>query len=187
MRNIPASIVAELSKDRFKSGHIVDITFTNGSATNTYYLSDLSQSITYNAQNYSPSGNLLGIGSPSESSDVRVGEISITLSAVNQAFLTMFLNANQIGQPVVISRVYIDDNGVLIGGFPIYSGNISTYALSESDNRSVVQVSVSSHWADFERVAGRRTNNNDQHRYFPSDDGFEFASSTVKDIKWGRE
>lgn len=187
MRDIPSAVVAELSKDNFKSGHIVDITFTNGSTTQTYYLSDLAQDITYNAQNYSPSGSLLGIGSPSESSDVRVGEVSVTLSAVNQAFLAMFLNANQIGQPVIISRVYIDENGALIDGFPIYSGNISTYALNESDNKSIIKLSVSSHWADFERVAGRRTNNNDQHRYFPNDDGFEFSSSTVKDIKWGRE
>ena len=86
--------------------------------------------------------------------------------------------------------MYLDESGALIGGWQIYSGNLSSFSLSESEEKSMLKVSVSSHWADFDRVSGRRTNHNEQQRYLSSgetDKGFEFASSTVKDIKWGRE
>jgi len=41
-------------------------------------------------------------------------------------------------------------------------------------------------WSDFERTAGRRTNDNDQQVYYPGDRGFQFADDALKDIKWGR-
>jgi hypothetical protein len=186
-----AAVIAELSKNSLRSGHLLDITFTNSlNVTTVFHLSDLAQDITYNASAYTPSGSLLGLNATKESSDVRVGEMSITLSAVNKQFLTMFLSANQVGQPVSIHRVYLDESGALIGGWQIYSGNLSSFSLSESEEKSMLKVSVSSHWADFDRVSGRRTNHNEQQRYLSSgetDKGFEFASSTVKDIKWGRE
>ena len=43
-----------------------------------------------------------------------------------------------------------------------------------------------SHWADFEKKSGRKTNNTSQQRFFSADKGMEFSSENVLDIKWGR-
>ena len=43
-----------------------------------------------------------------------------------------------------------------------------------------------SHWADFEKISGRKTNPTSQQRFFSTDVGMDFASQTVLDIKWGR-
>ena len=51
---------------------------------------------------------------------------------------------------------------------------------------SNVSLSVASHWSDFKKKSGRRTNHNGQQLHFAGDKGFEFAANTVKDIKWGR-
>jgi len=48
-------------------------------------------------------------------------------------------------------------------------------------------VEIASHWKDFEKENGRRTNHNTQQLYFDGDLGFEFAAKTIKDLKWGRE
>ena len=69
----------------------------------------------------------------------------------------------------------------------MYKGTIDTYAITESDNESVLSLSVVSHWADFEKRSGRLTNNNSQQRFFSTDVGMNFSSQTVLDIKWGRK
>jgi hypothetical protein len=45
---------------------------------------------------------------------------------------------------------------------------------------------VVSHWADFDKTNGRKTNNTSQQRFFSADVGMDFSSQTVQDIKWGR-
>jgi hypothetical protein len=56
----------------------------------------------------------------------------------------------------------------------------------ENERSSSVGLSIVSHWADFEKKNGRKTNNTSQKRFFSTDVGMDFASQTVQDIKWGR-
>jgi len=55
-------------------------------------------------------------------------------------------------------------------------------------NENIVNVTlrIVSHWADFEKMNGRKTNNISQQRFFSTDVGMDFSSETVLDIKWGR-
>ena len=63
---------------------------------------------------------------------------------------------------------------------------IESFEIDESDNSSTVGLSIVSHWADFEKKNGRKTNNTSQQRFFSADVGMDFSSQTVQDIKWGR-
>ena len=58
--------------------------------------------------------------------------------------------------------------------------------INENNQSSVVNLKIVSHWADFDKESGRRTNNISQQRFFSSDVGFDFASEMVQDIKWGK-
>ncbi len=51
----------------------------------------------------------------------------------------------------------------------------------------MVNLTVVSHWADFEKKNGRKTNNTSQQRFFGTDVGMDFSSETVQDVKWSRE
>jgi hypothetical protein len=51
---------------------------------------------------------------------------------------------------------------------------------------SIIDLACASHWADFERKAGRLTNINSQQYFFPADTGFRYAANSIKDIKWGK-
>ena len=68
----------------------------------------------------------------------------------------------------------------------MYSGNIESFSVNESEKESTVNLSVVSHWADFDKKNGRKTNNTSQQRFFSADVGMDFSSETVQDIKWGR-
>ncbi len=58
--------------------------------------------------------------------------------------------------------------------------------MNESEKESTVNLAVVSHWADFDKKNGRKTNNTSQQRFFSADVGMDFSSETVQDIKWGR-
>jgi hypothetical protein len=70
--------------------------------------------------------------------------------------------------------------------FLLYKGNIENFAIGETRKESIVNLTIVSHWADFEKKNGRKTNNTSQQRFFSTDVGMDFASQTVLDIKWGR-
>ena len=70
--------------------------------------------------------------------------------------------------------------------FYFIRGKIESFEIQEGEKDSTVGLSIVSHWADFEKKNGRKTNNTSQQRFFSTDVGMDFASQTVQDIKWGR-
>ena len=83
--------------------------------------------------------------------------------------------------------VFLNDSNALIADpFLLYKGTIDTFQISESGSESYITLRIVSHWADFEKSNGRKTNNISQQRFFSTDVGMNFSSETVLDIKWGR-
>jgi len=82
---------------------------------------------------------------------------------------------------------FLDVNDAIVGEpVTLFDGLVSSFAINETANTSSVDISVASHWADFERKAGRLTNNHSQQYIFSGDVGMEFAASTVSDLRWGK-
>tara|TARA_R110002074_G_scaffold36256_1_gene98805 strand:+ start:148 stop:702 length:555 start_codon:yes stop_codon:yes gene_type:complete len=181
-RGIHADVITELAKDAFNMAHLVTIDFST-----TVFLTDYAHDITYGGNEYSSSSHLLALSQVNETSESKVGSFTINLSSVEQTFVSLLLGENYIDREVTISRVILDSTGAIIGTpIPLYNGRIDGFAIKDDDNSSQINLSTASHWSDFEKESGRRTNHNGQQIYFAGDKGFEFASSAVKDIKWGR-
>jgi hypothetical protein len=181
-RSINASTLAEMEKYAVKISHLVSLDLAS-----TVYLTDAGHDISYDGNTYEASSHLLEIGSVNETSDVRVGTVNLTLSGVNQTFISAFLNASYIGAQALIYRVFLDVNGAIIGApILIYDGRIDGFDINESKTDSTINVQFASHWSDFEKKSGRYTNPNSQALFFTGDKGFDFAANIVKDLKWGR-
>jgi len=102
-------------------------------------------------------------------------------------FISTCLNENVVNDSVDIFRGFLNDSNALIADpFLLYSGQIDTFAINENKNESTVAIQIVSHWADFDKTNGRKTNNTSQQRFFSTDVGMNFSSQTVQDIKWGR-
>lgn len=177
-RGISQAVIDELAKDSFRMAHLVSIELST-----TTYLTDYHHDLFYNSNTYIASGHLLETGSISESQDVQVGSIDIRLSGKNQAYISSFLTDDWFSREVVITRLVLDSSGAIVGAAGNYVGAISNFTIENDD----VVVTIASHWADFERVTGRRTNDDSQQHYFPGDTGMSRAAQIIKDIKWGRE
>jgi hypothetical protein len=97
------------------------------------------------------------------------------------------LQNEYINKSAVIKRACISNGSVVGAPLTIFSGQVTKWQAAERSGRSAMRVALASHWADFERVNGRLTNSSSQQFYFAGDLGFEYASSTIRDISWGRD
>jgi len=181
-RGIHADVITELAKDSFDMAHIVTVDFST-----KLYLTDFARDITYGSDVYTASSHLLDLSDVNETSNVQSSTFTLNLSGVNQSFISILLSENFIDRAVTISRVILNSSGAVIGSpISFYTGRMDGFAIKDDVKTSQINLTAASHWSDFEKESGRRTNHNGQQIHFSGDKGFEFASSAVKDIKWGR-
>jgi len=183
-RGIPASLVSAFNSDAFYLATLLRIS-RGGTVFN---LTDAPNNLTFGST-YVSQGFILEMSQASESQELRVNDMTISLSGVNQAFIASFLNDNNfVNDTVTVLRaVYNPANNAVSGAMVYFEGRIANYGIDEDEDSSTVAITVSSHWADFEKVNGRKTNQNSQQQFFPNDLGFQYASKVVKDLRWGRK
>ena len=110
------------------------------------------------------------------SSTIRITDWARSVTALSS---TWYSSANFIG---------VGDADAVVGDpILIFDGILTGYSIEDTEEESKVTVQMASHWKDFEKENGRRTNHNSQQLYFAGDEGFEFAPKSIKDLKWGRK
>jgi hypothetical protein len=134
---------------------------------------------------YSASSHLLRISAKTESSSLNVNNFSLQLSAVESTFTSIMLNNNVSNDEVAIDIGFIDSNEQLIDVFNYAKGFIDGFTIDTKN--AIININCTSHFGDFSRVTGRKTNEGSHKRFFENDgDSFEFSSQTIRDLKWGR-
>lgn len=168
-----------LSDGALRLAHLVEINF-DVPVYMTDYAHDLIDGVTYQA-----SSHLLGLSDVSESGKLRVGSYSIQLSAVSQEYVSMLLSQNWINRTMIIKRAFIFNGAIDGTPFTLFEGQLTNFEIDENKDKSTIRVTAASHWADFERVTGRLTNDSSQKYYFAGDNGMRYAAQSVKNLKWG--
>lgn len=155
-------------------GHLIELRFTGG----TLYYTDRPHDVVYGGNTYGAAGNVLGIDDIEESMEPKAAEYQLSLSGVNTANIAAALSAFSLNRVGIIYRALFNaSNQTIDNPFVIARGVLDAYALSENEEQgeSAFDVKLVNHWADFDRVAGRITNDKRQQVFYPGDRGFEFA------------
>ena len=182
-RSINASTAAALATDSFNLATLVQINFTS-----VVRLTDWGRSVTALSNTWTSSAHFIGIGDITETSELRVNDLSLTLSGVEQTFVSIFLSNNYIDVPIAVYRAVFDNTDTIIGApILVFDGVVTGFDITDTEDDSKITVKMASHWKDFEKENGRRTNHNSQQLFFAGDQGFEFAPKSIKDLKWGRK
>ena len=186
-RTLTTAVKNELLTNEIRPVHLLTIGFsTPVNLTDNSF--DLTSSISGSSKTYTASPFLVSVPTFTEETDVTKTSLNIDLSGADQTFISTCLNENIVNDSVEIFRGLLNSSNSLIADpVLLYSGNIETFQISESQTDSNVTLTIVSHWADFDKKSGRQTNNNSQQRFFSTDVGMDFASQTVLDIKWGRK
>jgi len=182
-RGLTSSIKTELATGVIDPVLLVEIEFgTPVYLTNAPF--DITSSVSGSSRTYLTNGHLKNITGINETKN----SLQLTLSGVDQTYISIALSENIINKEVYIYRGFLDANNALIADpFLLFFGTIDEYRISDTTSTANLVLNLTSHWGNFEKTSGRVTTDNSQQRFFSGDKGMEFAALTVRDIKWGRD
>ena len=178
-RGLSTALKTELANQSIKPILLVELLFPTPQRLTNHY-----KDVTHNSNTYSASGHLLSISTKAENAELDVANFTVRLSAVDSAYTSILLNNNVSNDEVTIDIGLLNDSDVLIDTYQYDKGYIESFRMNT--NNGTIDLICTSHFSDFSRVAGRRTNEGSQQRFFPNDKGMEFAGLTVQNILWGR-
>jgi hypothetical protein len=182
-RTVDAATITALQGDSFNFATLIKIDFST-----VLRITDWDRDITALSATWSSSSHILSFGSSSETTDLAVNGIEITLSGVEQSYISIFLSQNYVDVPIKLYRAVLNDSDAVVGApILVFDGFITSFSIDDTANKSEISIVTASHWADFEKLNGRKTNHNSQQLHFAGDNGFEYAAKTVTDLRWGRE
>jgi hypothetical protein len=103
----------------------------------------------------------MSMSSITEQFDVVLGKVNIGLSGLPTDYIDKFVLSEPEGKPVHIYKCFLQLQTLSVVSTPIhmFAGEIYTVSISESSSSCNINLQVSSKFADFERRAGRSTNN----------------------------
>ncbi|MFH1984118.1 MAG: hypothetical protein ABIL58_19945 [Pseudomonadota bacterium] len=184
-RGASASVIAEVAKNQNRPIHLVQVIFDS----TTFYLTDAYRNIIWDGHTYLMTGHFMGISDISETATLQVSSVTLSLSGVDQAFISQFLNYDYTDRQVLVYRAWLDDSEAVISS-PVlwFDGRMDEPVIDEDPEtgKCIVAVTCANHFVDFEKQSGRYTNHESQQIFYPGDKGFSFASEIVTDIVWGK-
>jgi hypothetical protein len=181
-RSLTTAVKNELATDTLNPIILIYLNVAGGQRFTDHY-----KDITYDSNTYTASSLFLGLSNVTESAEVAVDNITIAFTGADQAFISLILNNPYMEKEAEIYNGFLNSSQQLISDpFLLFKGRIESFNLDEDVNESTITINIASHWSDFERIQGRKTNTNSQKIYFSDDVGFDFASQSTVDIKWGR-
>ena len=145
---------------------------------------------------YAAQGNFIGFSALTEDFDVKVGKFTIYLSGISNGYVNKLINYEIEGKRVCIYKAFLnfgptgtDPLSLVAAPILMFDGIIYNFAVQETDRSCQITIDCSSLFADFERTAGRKTNNwsNWLYQGVKSDTCFEKAGWVGQtEFKWGR-
>ena len=175
---------AALESDQLRPIHLLSLPGGLKLTTGNY-------DITWGGTTYRALGIVISMDGKRSTSEISANTYKLTLSNADQTALATLGQGNYFGQPCRIYFGLLDEGGALIqdqdgnGPFEFYSGLFDSWVVSESNTKSTLEVTIRSHWAAFERKAGRWTNTESQQEQYPTDTIFEYAHLNDSEFKWG--
>lgn len=141
---------------------------------------------------YSAQGDFIGFSTITEEFDVKVGKFQIHLSGLTNGMVDKFINKDFEGCQVQIAKCFLDYNTLQVINNPyiVFDGIIYNVSVVENAITCNITVDCSTLWADFDRKAGRMTNNNSNWFYQGgqnTDKCFSKAGTVGQiEYRWGR-
>lgn len=186
MKIYPNDIKDEFYRDHCFAVDLVELRIPSG----TLYLNTGGLDLVYGGNTYTAQGDFMGFSTMSEDFDVKVGKFTIYLSGLGANYVSNFQGEVE-GCRVKVSKAFLNINTLAIVNAPVllFDGNIYNVAITETANSCQINVDCSSLFADFERTAGRKTNNWSNWLY----QGVQYDTSMEKsgyigntEFRWGK-
>ena len=144
-------------------------------------------SATIDGDTYTGVGDLLGISSVEETTEIAARGATLTLSGVSSEIIELALRSQYQGR---VCQIYF---GVVSGDTysnltEIFSGYMDEMNIDERSESSLIEVKVENKLIDLERARTARYTKSYQQSRYPNDKAFNFLEDLqLKKVIWGKD
>ena len=182
-RGASGAFLAELAKNTNSPCWMAELYFDGG----TDRVTDAWKSISWGGHTYTAGGSMLSFSGLSETIDLQIPNVTLTVSGVDQTYVSVALSTPFMDRRLVIYKAFLDyTQSVITNPVAVFDGRMDSMSISdEPGGTSTVTIAATSQWGDFDRRPGRHTNSAEQQVFFPGDKFFDYCSQLNKEIRWG--
>ena len=179
-RTLSAALQAQISAQQTSICYLVEFALST-----TVRATDFYTDLVFNGNSYSAGGSFLQINQTQETGELKVDEISVTCSNITNEIRSLVSNGNYVDKKVTVDLGFLDVNESLVGAINFFTGNIRSVAISETGDNTDINIIVANHWANWSLTKGRHYSDESQQSFSAGDKGFEYATETKDEIRWG--
>jgi len=179
-RSLSSALQTEVSSTATKTAFLVELNLSS-----TIRLTDWYTNVTYDSNSYEAGGSFLSVDSITETGQLQVDEINLGFSNVTDQVRSLVQDGAFTDKTVDIYLAYFNDDETIVGAINYFTGQIRNIGINENLNESTLQMTVASHWANWNLTKGRHFSDESQQSFSTGDKGFEFATQVKADVRWG--
>jgi hypothetical protein len=190
-RGASAAVQAEWAKAANEPALLLEARF-DAADGGTVYLTDSYRAVVWGGNTYAAGGHMLGFTGLTESAELRITDVTVELSGVDQTWVSIILAKQYLDRRLLIYKMFFDQasGALMVDPFAIHDGRMDEPRSDEDPQPGKHTISVKSRdqFADFERRNGRHTNPNDQRALFPGDGCFDLVAQLAGQqvqLVWG--
>ena len=171
-RDLPAGMQAEVAGKKIRPLVLIKFEFDSGSLR----LWNGIRPLTFNAEVYTGSGNLLNISGVQETQVLKAAGVTFTLSGIDASAISIALTEDYQGRPVTLWFGAMDaDENIIDAPFQQFQGYLDVMTMEDDGETATISVTAENELLDLERPRVRRYTDKDQEMDYRGDRFFEFV------------
>jgi len=179
-RSLSTDLQTQVSSTATKTAYLVELNLSS-----TIRLTDWYTNVTYNSNSYEAGGSFLTVDSTIETGQLQVNEINLGFSNITNQVRLLVQDGEFTDKIVDIYLAYFNADETIVGAINFFTGQIRNVSINETIDNSVLNMTVASHWANWNLTKGRHYSDESQQSFSTGDRGMEFATQTKEDVRWG--
>jgi hypothetical protein len=179
-RSLSTDLQTQVSSTATKTAFLVELNLSS-----TIRLTDWYSNVTYDSNSYEAGGSFLSVDTTTETGQLQVDEINLGFSNITDEVRSLVQDGSFTDKTVEIYIAYFNDDETIVGAINFFTGQIRNVSIQESIDNSILNMTVASHWANWNLTKGRHYSDESQQSFSTGDRGFEFATQVKSDVRWG--
>jgi peptidoglycan hydrolase-like protein with peptidoglycan-binding domain len=179
-RSLSTDLQTQVSSTATKTAFLVELNLSS-----TIRLTDWYSNVTYNSNSYEAGGSFLTVDSTTETGQLQVNEINLGFSNITDDVRSLVQDGEFTDKTVDVYIAYFNSDETIVGAINYFTGQIRNVSIQEDLNNSILNMTVASHWANWNLTKGRHYSDESQQGFSTGDKGFEFATQVKSDVRWG--
>jgi len=179
-RSLSAALQTQVSSTATKTAFLVELNLST-----VIRLTDWYSNVSYDSNSYEAGGSFLSVDTTQETGQLQVDEINLGFSNVTDQVRSLVQNGEFTDKTVEVYLAYFDSSESIVGAINFFTGQIRNISIQEDIENSVINMTVASHWSNWNLTKGRHYSDESQQSFSSGDRGMEFAGQVKKDVRWG--